>query len=73
MNPHKLRFSFHVKKFNYCKFAAAYYVGDSGVTVIMAASQAVDPGSTPGCRTRSFFENITHLNFYGLFFSISPA
>ena len=26
-------------------------MGDSGVTVIMAASQAVDPGSTPGCRT----------------------
>ena len=30
-------------------------MGDSGVTVIMAASQAVDPGSTPGCRTESFF------------------
>ena len=27
---------------------------DSGVTVIMAASQAVDPGSTPGCRTNFF-------------------
>ena len=26
-------------------------MGASGVTVIMAASQAVDPGSTPGWRT----------------------
>ena len=31
-------------------------VGASGVTVIMAASQAVDPGSTPGWRRgKKFF------------------
>lgn len=39
-------------------------MGDSGVTVIMAASQAVDPGSTPGCRTEliffSFFKQLSH-------------
>ena len=35
-------------KFKYFKFKPLYHVGDSGVTVIMAASQAVDPGSTPG-------------------------
>ena len=42
-------------KFKYFKFNPSYHVGDSGVTVIMAASQAVDPGSTPGCRTEEFF------------------
>ena len=41
-------------RFKLCKFTLDEHVGDSGVTVIMAASQAVDPGSTPGCRTRLF-------------------
>ena len=34
--------------------------GASGVTVIMAASQAVDPGSTPGWRN----ESVANLYFY---------
>ena len=34
-------------------------MGASGVTVIMAASQAVDPGSTPGWRT--LFSNLFFL------------
>ena len=34
------------------KFIMQRCIGDSGVMVIMAASQAVDPGSIPGCRIR---------------------
>ena len=34
------------------KFIMQWCIGDSGVMVIMAASQAVDPGSIPGCRIR---------------------
>lgn len=50
------------------KFDLLYNVGDSGVTVIMAASQAVDPGSTPGCRTE---EHFSFPSYCGLFFQFS--
>lgn len=50
-------------RFKLRKFTLYKHVGDSGVTVIMAASQAVDPGSTPGCRTRLLF-----CHFFSFFF-----
>lgn len=50
-----MRNNYLYNEFKYIKFAHFNHVGDSGVTVIMAASQAVDPGSTPGCRTIVLF------------------
>ena len=45
---------------------------DSGVTVIMAASQAVDPGSTPGYRNaRVFFLHLFPLRIQLFSFSLT--
>lgn len=68
-----MRNNYLYNEFKYIKFAPFYHAGDSGVTVIMAASQAVDPGSTPGCRTIVLFSKMLFSRRFCLIFFSSPV